>query len=155
MTSTAELRQVVATRRAPLRVAIVTTFGISQKYRSFPEYQQAAGLVRASQQVRAYTYAEAAGEWGAGRHEVIAGAEVVRVPHRGWWAPRLVRAIAADRPDLVHIHHWSNQFAYGAALAGRARGFPYVFTPHGLLHDRFLVDDRDRPYDPPRRVLVA
>lgn len=149
MTTATTLPAPAATLPAPLRLAIVTTFGISAKYPSFPEYQQAAGLVRAGQQVRAYTYAEAAGEWGAGRREVIAGAEVRRVPHRGWWAPRLATAIAADRPAVVHIHHWSNQLAFSAALACRARGIPYVFTPHGILHDRFLVADRDRPYERP------
>lgn len=133
--------------RAPLRVDLVTTFGISQKYPSFPEYQQAAGLARAGQRVRAFTYAEAAGEWGGGRRETVAGAEVIRVPHRGAWAPGLARAIAADRPDVLHLHHWSNQFAFTARQTCRALGIPFVVTPHGLLHDRFLIDDRDRPYE--------
>lgn len=144
------------TERAPLRLDLVTTFGISEKYRGFPEYQQAAGLVRAGQRVRAFTYAEAAGEWGRGRREIVAGAEVVRVPHRGWWAPALARAIATDRPALLHLHHWSNQLAYAARLTCRALGIPFVVTPHGILHDRFLVDDRDRPYERPldRRRLI-
>jgi glycosyltransferase involved in cell wall biosynthesis len=133
--------------RAPLRVDLVTTFGISEKYRGFPEYQQAAGLARAGQRVRAFTYAEAAGEWGRGRRETVAGAEIVRVPHRGWWAPGLARAIAADRPAVLHLHHWSNQFAYTARQVCRALDIPFVVTPHGILHDRFLVDDRDRPYE--------
>ncbi|MCC6630338.1 MAG: glycosyltransferase family 4 protein [Chloroflexi bacterium] len=135
--------------QAALRIDLVTTFGISAKYRGFPEYQQATGLARAGQRVRAVTYAEAAGEWGGGRREVIDGIDVLRLPHRGWWAPALARAIATDRPDLVHVHHWSNQFAYTARLACRALGIPFVVTPHGLLHDRFLVDDRDRPYETP------
>jgi glycosyltransferase involved in cell wall biosynthesis len=99
--------------------------------------------------VRAVTYAEAAGEWGGGRREVIESVEVLRLPHRGWWAPALARAIAADRPDILHLHHWSNQFAYTARQVCRALATPVVITPHGLLHDRFLVDDRDRPYEAP------
>jgi glycosyltransferase involved in cell wall biosynthesis len=133
--------------RKSLRIDLVTTFGVSEKYRGFPEYQQAAGLVRAGQRVRAFTYAEAAGEWGVGRRETVAGAEVIRAPHRGWWAPGLARNLAADRPAVLHLHHWSNQLAYTARLVSRGLGVPYVVTPHGILHDRFLVDDRDRPYE--------
>jgi glycosyltransferase involved in cell wall biosynthesis len=133
--------------RRPLRITLITTFGLSAKYPSFPEYQQAIGLVRGGHQVRGITYAEAAGEWGTARRETIEGVDVTRVTHRGWWSPALVRTLAHERPDIVHLHHWSNQFAYAARQACRLLGIPFVVTPHGLLHDRFLVDDRDRPYE--------
>ena len=138
-----------APARTSMRVDIVTTFGINQKYRGFPEYQLATALARAGQGTRAFTYAEASGEWGAGRREMIEGVEVRRVPRQGWWAPGLARAIAARRPEVAHLFHWSNQLAYTAALTCRALGIPYAFSPFGILHDRFLVDDRDRPYERP------
>lgn len=134
---------------APLRIDLVTTYGINEKYRGFPEYQLAAGLSRAGQRVRGYTYAEVIGEWGRAQREEIAGAEIIRTPHRGWWAPGLSRQILADRPALGTIYHWSNQLAYMAGRTYHALGIPYTFSPLGILHDRFLVDDRDRPYERP------
>jgi glycosyltransferase involved in cell wall biosynthesis len=55
----------------------------------------------------------------------------------------------ADRPAVGTVYHWSNQLAYTAGLTYRALGIPYTFSPLGILHDRFLVDDRDRPYERP------
>jgi glycosyltransferase involved in cell wall biosynthesis len=135
----------------PLRIDVLTTNGLTRDFRSWPERLQARALVRRGHSVRAFAYL---GDrpWNAAPREEIDGVAVLRVRRRGFWSAELARAAArGPRPDVLHIHHLSNQLAFQAALSARRRGVPVVVTPHGPFHDPWLVADRDRPYDAPPR----
>jgi glycosyltransferase involved in cell wall biosynthesis len=54
---------------------------------------------------------------------------------------------AAEPFDIMYLQHPRNVLAYGATRWAKARGIPTVYTWNGPFHDRYLVDDRERPYD--------
>ncbi len=134
-----------------MHILIITTNGITQEFDSWPERLQARALAQRGHRVRAYTYLGKK-SWNKVQHEVIDGVEVKRLRHRQWLSLDLVKALWSDpRPDVVHLHHLSNQFSYLTVLICKLRRIPMVMTPHGLFHDPYLVFDRDRPFDSPAR----
>jgi glycosyltransferase involved in cell wall biosynthesis len=135
----------------PLRIDLLTTNGLTRDFRSWPERLQARALRRRGHTVRAFAY-RGDRPWNAAAREEIDGVDVRRVSRRGFWSGELLRAAAAGpRPDVLHVHHLSNQLAFEATVLARSRGIPVVLTPHGPFHDPWLVADRDRPYDAPPR----
>lgn len=133
-----------------MKITIITTNGITTEFNSWPERLQARGLARRGHKVRAFTYAGNK-HWNKQEQEVIDGVPVRRL-RQSWFSTALFRALLfGERPDVVHVHHLSNKFAFGAILACKLRGVPVVLTPHGLFHDAYLVHDRDRPFDAPPR----
>ncbi|MDB5078562.1 MAG: hypothetical protein JWP00_486 [Chloroflexi bacterium] len=134
-----------------MKILIITTNGITATFQSWPERLQARGLVRRGHQVRAITY-RGKQDFNRLEHEVIDEVAVHRVKRRGWLSWELARdLVTGPKPDVVHLHHLSNQLAYEAAIICKLRRIPLVMTPHGLFHDPYLVVDRDRPFDAPAR----
>ncbi len=133
-----------------MRIALVTTNGIDPVFKNWPEYLLARFLVARGHAVTIYKYEPADGP----AEEAIDGIRVCRV-ERGpdaLFAPALRRQLgAAPRPDVVHIFHLRNLIAFEAARTCRQLGLPLVHTPNGLLHDDYLVADRDAPLDAPLR----
>lgn len=133
-----------------MKILIITTNGITTEFNSWPERLQARGLARRGHTVSAFAYAGDK-SWNRVRQEVIDGVTVRRV-RRSWFSWELARTLfGTPRPDVVHLHHLSNQFSFCTALICKLRGIPVVMTPHGLFHDPYLVADRDRPFDAPPR----
>lgn len=134
-----------------MKILIITTNGITKTFESWPERLQARGLARRGHQVRAITYLGKQ-DFNRLEHETIDNVEVRRVKRRGWLSLGLARELfRGPKPDVVHLHHLSNQLAFEAALICKLRQIPLVMTPHGLFHDPYLVKDRDRPFDAPAR----
>ncbi|MEI6043229.1 MAG: glycosyltransferase family 4 protein [Chloroflexota bacterium] len=134
-----------------MKITIITTNGITTEFNSWPERLQSRGLASRGHTVRAFTYAGTK-SWNRERQEVIDGVEVQRLK-QSWFSLELWQILlwGSPRPDVVHMQHLSNQFAFCAALACNLRGIPVVITPQGPFHDPFLVADRDRPYNAPPR----
>ena len=60
----------------------------------------------------------------------------------------LVAALEAlPRPDVAHIMHPRNVLAWRAVRWLKAHGVPVVWTWLGPYHDRWLIADRERPYE--------
>lgn len=130
-----------------MKIAIVTTAGITSQFKSWPEYVHAKALVDLGHQVVAYTYFDPESPLLSSRKETIDGIEVRRVRRRTWASWDLFQSIIQDsRPDVAHVYHWSNRLAYQATQLFKRRHVPLVVSPVGLFHDPFLVEDRDRPY---------
>lgn len=128
---------------------IITTNGITRESVSWPERVYARALVKAGYEVSAYVYLGNQ-SWNKEKREVIDGVEVKRLRHRQWLSFDLIKCLLRDqRPDVVHLYHHSNQFNYLATLICRMRRIPVVLSPLGMLHDPYLVDDRDRPLETP------
>jgi glycosyltransferase involved in cell wall biosynthesis len=138
----------------PLRIQIVTTYGFDAAFPSRPEQLQARALVQRGHRVIAHEYRDRRYPGQMRRHEWLSGGiPVHRSATLGFFAPEaLLRMLAMERPDVVHIHHMRNLLSFQAVQVARRLGIPTVMTVHGLLHDGDLVVDRERPLEAPLRL---
>lgn len=130
-----------------IRVSFVTTTGITESFRHWPEAVQARALVGRGHPLHAVTYYEAGSALIGRAKETIDGVKVRRVAFDRWWrAPDLATALRVAQPQVVHLWHLRNALNYEAARWAARRQVPLVFTVVGPFHDPYLVDDRERPY---------
>ncbi|HEU5012661.1 MAG TPA: glycosyltransferase family 4 protein [Roseiflexaceae bacterium] len=136
-----------------MNILLVSTYGFDARFPSRPEILQARALARRGHHVVAYEYYDPRQTGRVARHEWLPGNVALhRCRTWGFFSPdALARMLAAERPDIVHIHHLRNLLAFQTARVARLCGWPVVLTPHGLLHDGDLVADRERPLDAPLR----
>jgi glycogen synthase len=131
-----------------VRILIVGLGGVTREFRHWPERVLALALLRRGHEVVAYGYRDPSSPLLSTAYEVIDGVLVRRLPRRHWPSPELWRALNADGPfDVVQLFHPRNVLAYGVGRWCRARGVPMVYTWLGPFHDRYLIDDREQPYD--------
>jgi len=133
-----------------MNVLILGLGGVSRHFRNWPERTLGQALVRAGHQVHAITY------WQPDsphlgleqRAETIDGMQVRRVRPRFYPARDLVSALEEmPRPDVAHILHPRNVLAWRAVRWLKSHGVPIVWTWLGPYHDRWLIADRERPYE--------
>ncbi len=130
-----------------MRIAIVTTAGVTRQFRQWPEATLGRALVARGHKVAAFTLLEEGSEITGKRHEEIDCITVRRVAvNKAWVAPMLIPALLRFRPDVIHLFHLRNALNWQAALYAKALGVRLVFTIVGPFHDPYLVDDRERPY---------
>lgn len=134
-----------------MRVLLVGMGGINSAFRNWTEPSLANALVARGHQVYSYSYLDPASPVQRLRDETVDKVRVHRVAlgpigfSRDLWS-----AMRDDPlPDIVHIHHLRNELAWQALLYFRRRGIPVVLSPIGLLHDRFISDNRDDPFASP------
>lgn len=131
-----------------MRVLIVTTGGITRVYRNWPEVLLAKALVARGHEVRAFTYLEPKSTALNTRQENIEGIEVERIAPTGWLTIDFWNALnRGPKPDIIHIIHLRNKFAFQAAYYALRERIPFVITPIGPLHDQYLSRDRDYPLE--------
>ncbi|MBI4672662.1 MAG: glycosyltransferase family 4 protein [Chloroflexi bacterium] len=131
-----------------MHILIVTTGGITRMFRNWPEVLLAKALVQRGHRVRALTYFDAKSDALNTRQENVEGIEVQRIEPNGWLTREFWSALQrGPKPDVIHIQHLRNQFAFQAAYYARRENIPYVVTPIGPLHDQYLSRDRDHPLD--------
>ncbi|HEY0734526.1 MAG TPA: glycosyltransferase family 4 protein [Herpetosiphonaceae bacterium] len=136
------------TPRAPLRIAMVGMGGVTRQFRHWPERVIGRALVRRGHSVVNIAYHDPKHPALTSWQEEVDGIQVRRVPVRHWPNNRLRDALEATSPfDVMYLQHPRNVLAYGATRWAKARGIPTVYTWNGPFHDRYLVDDRERPYD--------
>jgi glycogen synthase len=130
-----------------MRISFVTTTGVTEGFRHWPEAVQARALVQRGHRVHAVTYFEAGSPLIGRAKEAIDGVAVRRVAYDRWWrSPDLATALRAAAPQVVHLWHLRNALNQPAAEWAARRHVPVVFTVVGPFHDPYLVDDRERPY---------
>lgn len=133
-----------------MRVLIIGLGGVSRVFRNWPERTLGQALVRAGHDVQAITYRQP-GQPHLGlseRRETIDGIDVQRVHPQFVPARELLATLnALPRPDVAHMMHPRNVLAYQAVRWLKQRGIPIVWTWLGPYHDRWLVPDRERPYE--------
>lgn len=136
-----------------MRIAIITTQGVTSLFKSWPEYLLARALADRGHEVIAYTYFDPKSPVLGQREEYLDGLTVRRVRfNRFWVSTELGRwGAAGPAPDVVHVHHLRNALAYWGERYFRARGSAIVHSPLGVLHDPYLVVDRDDPLLVPLR----
>ncbi len=130
-----------------MRVAIVTTAGVTRQFRQWPEAILGRALVARGHKVAAFTLYEEDSEITGRRHENVDGIDTHRLKvNKAWLALGLPGALLRFRPDVIHLFHLRNALNWQATLLARLLGIPVVFTVVGPFHDPYLVDDRERPY---------
>ncbi len=135
-----------------MRILIIGLGGISRHFRNWPERTLGQSLVRAGHDVYALTYwqPETPHLGLVERATTIDGVRVIRVRPR--IAPN--RDLASvlrhlPRPDVVHLMHPRNVLAWEAVRWMQQARVPVCWTWLGPFHDRWLVNDRERPYEQP------
>ena len=143
-----------------MHILIVTTGGITRVYPEPAEVLLAKALVRRGQQFRALTYYEAKSDVLNTRRETIDDIEVERIEPAGGGLPcAILECLAGDRiPDVIHIHHLRNQFAFQAALLRNPRKHSLCrhaarSAPRPISHR--AVTDRSTPSPCTQCHLVA
>lgn len=131
-----------------MHILIVTTGGITRMFRNWPEVLLAKALVQRGHRVRAFTYLEPKSDALNTPKENIEGIEVQRIAPNGWLTLDFWNALTrGPKPDVIHIQHLRNKFAFQAASYAERERIPFVVTPIGPLHDQYLSPDRDRPLE--------
>ena len=133
-----------------MRVLILGLGGVSRHFRNWPERTLGQMLVRAGHEVHAITYWQPdSPQLGLEqREETIDGIYVHRVRPQFFPGRDLLAALAAmPQPDVAHIMHPRNVLAWRAVRWLKAHGVPIVWTWLGPYHDRWLIADRERPYE--------
>ncbi len=122
--------------------------GVTHEFRHWPERVIGRALAQRGHRLVNIGYHDPKIPALAATHDEIEGIVVRRVPVRHWPNDQLYAALEATGPfDVMYLLHPRNVLAYGATRWAKARGVPTVYTWNGPLHDRYLVDDRERPYD--------
>lgn len=130
-----------------MRVAIVTTTGVTHQFRQWPEAVLGRALVSRGHTVAAFTLRDEESDITRQARENVDGIDVRRVRvNKAWLAPGLFPSLTAFRPDVVHLFHLRNALNWQAVMWAKAARVPVVFTVVGPFHDPYLVDDRERPY---------
>ena len=133
-----------------MRILILGLGGISRHFRNWPERTLGQALVRAGHEVHAITYWQPASpHLGLElREETIDGIHVHRVRPQFFPARDLLATLVAlPRPDVAHLFHPRNVLAWRAVRWLKAQGVRVIWTWNGPFHDRWLVADRERPYE--------
>lgn len=142
-----------------MRVAIVTTAGVTKQFRQWPEAILGRALLARGHEVAAFTMREEGSEITGQKREDVDGINTYRVKvYKPWVAPGLLLPLLRFRPHVIHLFHLRNALNWQATLLARLLGIPVVFTVVGPFHDPYLVDDRERPYLGkmyPRRLIYT
>jgi glycosyltransferase involved in cell wall biosynthesis len=130
-----------------MRILIVGLGGVTREFRHWPERILATALARRGHELVAYGYRERTNPLLSAPKEGIDGVLVRRFTPRHLPGPALRRALERDGPfDVVQLFHPRNVLAYGVGRWCRRRGLPTVYTWLGPFHDRYLIQDREQPY---------
>jgi glycosyltransferase involved in cell wall biosynthesis len=134
-----------------MRILLVGMGGVNAAFRNWTEPSLANALVERGHDVYSYSYLDPNSAVQRLRDETVEGVHVHRVGLGPiGFSMDLWRAMRRDPPpDIVHIHHLRNELAWQVVLYFRRRRIPVVLSPIGLLHDRFITDDRDDPFSHP------
>lgn len=122
--------------------------GVTHTFRHWPERVTGRALVRRGHHVVNIAYHDPSVSVLSSVQDEVDGVQVRRVPVRHWPNHTLWRALHETGPfDVIYLMHPRNVLAYGTTVWARERHVPTVYTWLGPLHDRYVVDDRERPYD--------
>jgi glycosyltransferase involved in cell wall biosynthesis len=122
--------------------------GVTHEFRHWPERVVGRALVERGHQVVNIAYRDPKVSSLRAARDLIDGIEVRRVPVRHWPNNRLREALNATGPfDVMYLLHPRNVLAFGATKWAKQHGIPTFYTWLGPLHDRYVVNDRERPLD--------
>ena len=133
-----------------MNILILGLGGVTREFHNWPERTLGQALVAAGHKVHAITYFQPEQpQLGLDtREDDIDGIHVMRVKPELFPAREVLLALRTlPRIDIVHLMHPRNVLAFQAVRWLKSHGVPMVWTWLGPFHDRWLLDDRERPYE--------
>lgn len=126
-----------------MRILVITSYGFNARMRNFIEFIVARLLAKNNWEV----FALARPDMQKTESYVINGIKVFKTPYFLPGIMHIIKILFAKRPDIIHIFNpRNNRFGFAAAILAKIFRIPLVFTEYGLLHDHYLVSDRDNPF---------
>lgn len=126
-----------------MKIAIVTPYGAEPRLDNYAEFLLAQAFIKAGHAVHFYTYRlKNNPSYQTGSYK---GVPVIRCRQRLGIAPGLFFSILKFRPDAVMFFHPRSLLSFSAYCAARAAGAKTISEIVGILHDPYMVDDRDDP----------
>lgn len=125
-----------------LKIAIVTPYGAEPRFDNYAEFILAQYLIKSHHAVRLYTYTKK-DPWYI--DTVYKTVPVTRCRQRFGFSPRLFFKLMVFKPDVVLFFHPRSFLNFTAYCAGRFVGAKIIAEIVGILHDPFVVSDRDDP----------
>ena len=127
-------------------ILVVIPFGFNDRLTMFPEFILSRLLARNGWRVIGITRREK-NEPGASESS---GVHIFRYRSLLSGAWRTISLILKEHPSIVHVHMLrNNRVGIVAAMLAKLLHIPLAFSEAGLLHDHYLVDDRDDPLGKP------
>jgi len=124
------------------KILIVAPYGFNGRMANYIEFITARLLAKNNWRVIALTRRENRQK----RTNFVAGIKIRRYQNLTQGLFFLAKILLADRPSIIHIHNLrNNRLGFMTAILAKILAIPFVFTEYGLLHDHYLVFDRDDP----------
>jgi len=131
-----------------MRILIVTMFGFNDAFKFSHQDQTASSLADLGHEVICYAYRDEKNPFHRDALEEKGRMKIRRfLPPKRILSPKLRKALREDGPyDVIHLHHLRNKFSYEVTQFALRENIPLIFEPHGLLHDPYLVKNRNFPF---------
>lgn len=127
-------------------ILIVAPYGFNDRLANFAEFIIARLLAKNNWQVTCLTRQENKRK----KNNFIRGIKIFRYQNLSQGIYFLLKILIIKRPAIVHIFgQRNNRLGILTAMLAKLSSKPLLFTEYGLLHDHYLVADRDDPLGKP------
>jgi len=131
------------TRAKTIKILIVTSYGFNDRMRNFIEFIVGRVLAKNSWKVSAL----AKSDTNKNEFCVSDGIKIYQIANKPTALFRILKILLFNRPDIIHIFNQrNNPSGILTALLNKIFRVPQIFTEYGLLHDHYLVTDRNNPF---------
>ncbi|MFH0804160.1 MAG: glycosyltransferase family 4 protein [Candidatus Zambryskibacteria bacterium] len=128
------------------KILIVTPYGFNDRLANFMEFISARLLEKNDWQVTALTRQQEK----TIELDSYKGIIIKRYKSLGQGIFLLLQILFLSRPDVIHVYHLrNNRLGALSGILSKFLAISLIFTEYGLLHDHYLVDDRDDPLGKP------
>lgn len=126
-----------------MMILIITSYGFNNRMRNFFEFIISRILAKNNWKVFAMSKAEN----GKTESFISDGIKIFSTANPLAGLLHLLKILLFKKPDIIHIFNQrNNPLGIIAAIINKIFQIPLVFTEYGLLHDHYLVSDRDNPF---------
>ncbi|MBI5456396.1 glycosyltransferase family 4 protein [Candidatus Kaiserbacteria bacterium] len=127
-------------------VLVVLPYGFNERMVNFIEFVVSRMLAQNGWRVIGI----ARSEQGLPQNHTVRDIEVHRYKSTLSGLFLVLKIFLRDRPDIVHVHTLrNNRVGIFVSILSKLSATPLAFTESGLLHDHYLVADRDDPLQKP------
>lgn len=125
------------------KILIIAPYGFNDRMSNFVEFVLARLLAKNDWEVHALTMSES----NQNSFDKIYNINIIKYKNILAGVFYLTKIILIKQPKIVHIHNLrNNRLGIIAAIFLKFFGTKIIFTEYGLLHDHYLVSDRDNPF---------
>lgn len=126
-----------------MKILIVTSYGFNSRMRNFIEFIVGRFLVKNGWEV----FAVARSEIPKTKSFVSDGIKIFTTLNPIAAFFHIIKILLFKKPDVIHIFNQrNNPWGIMTAIINKIFRIPLAFTEYGLLHDHYIVSDRDNPF---------